>query len=367
MSENTRRLMGDPSPGRTPWAPAPAKVKVVQRPAVSAHAADDDTPIRATIELTHAVEESMAPPPVPTQVEPEEGPADPGPELIDAEPLADSLREIAPIDVSHLDLVAPPTGEPIFERVDPRTLLIDGSYQRDLSPASLRLIERIAANWDWRRFKPPVVAFADGGLQIIDGQHTSIAAASRADIAAIPIMVVEAPAIEARAGAFIGHNKDRLAVSPMQLHHAAVAAGEPEAVTIENVCTAAGVHLVRSPYGGYNYGAGDSVAIAAIRSLIRAQGPDLACDLLKILVAAELAPLKADHIKAVELLFSDPDYRDQLEFLPDGGVDVAAAIKIAGDQALRDAKVHATTLNVPVWRGLAIVWFRKSRKRRRTA
>ena len=354
MSEHTRRLMGDPPAGRTPWAAPPtpaAKVKVVQRPVRSAHAEEDTVPERAARDMAKATA-------------PDQGQA---PQVVPNANPAQTLREIRPIDVSHLKLTPPATGEPIFERVDPRTLLVDGSYQRDLSPASLKLIERIAANWDWRRFKPPVVAFADGGLQIIDGQHTSIAAASRPDIPAIPIMVVEAPAIEARAGAFIGHNRDRLAVSAMQLHHAAVAAGDVEAVAIEGVCGDAGVHLVRSPYGAYRYKVGETIAIAAISALVKGQGVAKTRDLLKVLVAADLAPIKADHIKAVEMLFSDPDYRDQLEPMPEGAADVAPAIRACGDQALKDAKVHATALDVPVWKGLGLAWFRKSRKRRKTA
>lgn len=375
MSEHTRRLMGDPPAGRTPWAAPPtpaAKVKVVQRPVRSAHAEDDTVPERAARDLAKATATGPSDELALGQEERRQIVA--VTDILSATPPADKtaefaigLRQIRPIDVSHLKLTPPATGEPIFERVDPRTLLVDGSYQRDLSPASLKLIERIASNWDWRRFKPPVVAFADGGLQIIDGQHTSIAAASRPDIPAIPIMVVEAPAIEARAGAFIGHNKDRLAVSAMQLHHAAVAAGDVEAMAIEGVCREAGVGLVRSPYGAYRYKVGETIAISAISALMKAQGVAKARELLKVLVSAGLGPIKADHIKAVELLFTDPDYRDHLEQLPEGGADVAAAIRTTGDQALKDAKVHATQLELPLWKGLGLVWFRKSRKRRKVA
>lgn len=389
MSENTRRLMGDPPPGRTPWADA-AQADRQTSERFEAHLAEPrQRPGRAEREMAKAsavrpndnsslgrpeaiAKLAVAPgmstnilsatPPTPDQTA----------KLavcstVPTDKLSDGLREIRPIDVSHLKLTPPATGEPIFERVDPRTLLVDGSYQRDLSPASLKLIERIAANWDWRRFKPPVVAFADGGLQIIDGQHTSIAAASRPDIQAIPIMVVEAPAIEARAGAFIGHNKDRLAVSAMQLHHAAVAAGDLEALAIENVCHEAGVGLVRSPYGTYRYKVGESIAIGAIGTLIKAQGVARTRELLKVLVSAGLAPIRADHIKAVELLFSDPDYRDNLEPLPVGGQDMATAIQISGEQAIKDAKVFAAAQAVPLWKALAITWFRKSRKRRKVA
>lgn len=280
-----------------------------------------------------------------------------------------ALRPVAPIAVDGLALGAILTGPPICEDVDPRSLLVDASYQRDLSDKSIKLIQKIASEWDWRRFKPPVCAFADGGLQIIDGQHTAIGAASRPDITSIPVMVVEAPELQARALAFIGHNRDRLQVTPMQMHHAAVAAGDDVAVTIEQVCERAGVTLVRSAFGGYRYKVGETVAISAIRGLIDRKGAQFARRTLQALVQADLAPIAANEIKAAEFLFTDPDHADQLEPLGDGegtgGGDLAAAIKSLGGGADREAKLFAAAQRVPMWRAMAVIWFRKTRKRRK--
>lgn len=280
----------------------------------------------------------------------------------------DTLRPVAAICIQGIEPHAPPTGEPIFERVNPADLLVDEAYQRDLSPKSITLIKKIVAEWDWRRFKPPVVAFADNGLQVIDGQHTAIAAACHPAIDKIPVMVVEAAELAARANAFIGHNRDRLQVSAMQLHHAEVAAGDELAVTIEQVCSRAGVKLVRSAYGGRQWKVGETQAINAVRALVDKRGAQKARQILEALVCAGLAPISAHDVKAAEMLFTVADYAEQLEPIADGGgSDVASAIKALGDLADKEARVFAAAQCVPYWRALGVTWFKKARKRRKAA
>lgn len=347
----TGTLMGDPGPGRTPWSDGPGEIRPVVRGVVqgvvrpSAYIApeDDEEPL---VEAEPEVE-AEAPPPEPT------------------EPIT-TLRPVEAVDLDGAELSPAPTGEPIFERADPRTLLVDAAYQRDLSAKSLALIRKIATEWDWRRFKPPVVAFADGGLQIIDGQHTAIGAACRPDIEMIPVMIVEAPELESRALAFIGHNRDRLNVTPIQLHHAAVAASDPMALTIEAVCLASGAHVVRGVHGSYPWKVGDTVAIVVLQNLIERQGEEMTRLILSTLVEAGRAPVSAHDLKAVELLFTDADYVDQLPPLTEGGAaEVARAIAAGGEATVKEARLFAAAQCVPFWRALAVIWFKKCKKRRR--
>lgn len=255
----------------------------------------------------------------------------------------------------------------MFDTADPAELLVEDAYQRDLSDRSIKLIQTIVENWDWRRFKPPVVALVDEGGLIIDGQHTAIAAASHPHIRRIPIMVVEAPELVTRALAFIGHNRDRLQVSPMQLHHAAVAAGDVTALAVERICAKAGVTLVRSAYGAYRWRVGDSVAVGAISGLLGRVGERRAVELLQALVAAQRAPVAANDIKAAEMLFTHADYAEQLNFLHDGGGDdLAKAITALGDTAEREAKLFAAAQCVPLWRALGVTWFKRMKKRKKT-
>lgn len=280
--------------------------------------------------------------------------------LADAGKPIDTLRSVVAVDLGDAVPQTPPTDKPTVEWMAPSDLLVDAAYQRDLSEKSLKLIRRIVEQWDWRRFKPPVVAWTERGFEIIDGQHTAIAAASHPGIETIPVLMVEAAELQDRASAFIGHNRDRLTVTAVQLHHAAVAAGDEDALTVQQVCERAGVTLLRNAYGSRTYKAGETLAISAIAALVKRRHAKGAREILALLVQAERAPVAANEIKAVELLLTDPQYADEIE-----PADLVVAIKALGDASEKEAKVFASEHCVPLWRGLASVWFRKCRKRRK--
>lgn len=373
----TGALLGDPPPGRTPWA-EPLKPNEVPRTGVSptsaAFAAPE--PQYASIDQIRSSEDERAEP-SPQEVKRLCGPADDEvpkqaetrPKRIKepavAEPdqgaatAPEGLRPIAAINTAGVTPTTPSTTGPIFEWVDPSSLLVNEAYQRNLSERSISLIRRIIGGWDWTKFKPPVCSLGDHGLEVIDGQHTAIAAASHPNVSEIPVMIVETATVQARASAFIGQNTDRLGVTKMQLHRAAVAAGDEDALTLEQVCERSGVRLVNSK--PHVWKAGDSLAVGAIATLINKRNAAGARKVLELLVAAEAAPVTAPAIKAVEMILFDPEYGEaDPEALP-------AAIKAVGPEGDREAAVFATAHRVPLWRGLGVVWFRKCRKRRAAA
>ena len=196
----TGALLGDPAPGRTPWA-EPHKSNEVPRTGMS--------PTTATFE-----------PPAPTFATVDEI----RPEVETPKADEDQVRAVMALDLGKHEPGTPPTSPPMVEWMDPADLLVEGRYQRELSQKSTDLIRKIVEGWDWRRFKPPIIAWTTRGFEIIDGQHTAIAAATHPTIDKIPVLVVEAAQIKDRATAFIGHNRDRLNVTPVQMHRAGVAA-----------------------------------------------------------------------------------------------------------------------------------------------
>ena len=274
---------------------------------------------------------------------------------------ADAMRPVAALDLGDAEPQTPPTSEPQLEWMAPADLLIDARYQRDLSEKSLKLIRRIVEGWDWRRFKPPVVAWTERGFEIIDGQHTAIAAATHPTVDRIPVLVVEAAELQDRASAFIGHNRDRLTVAPVQMHHAAVAAGDEQALTIDQVCGRAGVTIMRNVYGSRTYKPGETIAVHAIGALVQRRHAKGAREVLEVLVQGGVAPISANSIKAVEMLMTDLDYADRFE-----PTDLAKAIAGQTD-ADGEAKVWSSANSQPLWKGLAVVWFKKTRKRREAA
>lgn len=266
-------------------------------------------------------------------------------------------RPIAPIEINGFEPGGTPSAIPIFELVKPETLLIDEGYQRDSSERSLRLVRKIVAGWSWSRFKPPVAVLTDAGLELIDGQHTAIAAATHPDIVEIPVMIIEAPERADRAGAFISHNRDRVAVTVPQLHVAALAAGDADAQAVQRVCAEAGVTVLRTQPGAGRYQPATTVSVMAIASLIRGRGEIVAVKVMSVLARAGLAPINQTHIRAVDLLLNTNEYSTQLT--PESLVTSiqAMTLKIDSEAAVFRA-AHPST---PAWKAVAIIWFRNRR------
>ncbi|MCW2309681.1 DUF6551 family protein [Rhodobium gokarnense] len=246
---------------------------------------------------------------------------------------------------------------PVLRDADPLALLVDESYQRNLGERSVRLIRKILSAWDWRAFKPPVVVEVDGDLHVIDGQHTAIAAASHPEIKTIPVLLVDGGAVEDRATAFVKHNRDRIAITPMQLFYARLKAGDEDALTISQVCERAGVRVLKYPPANGRYKEGDTVAVATLEQLIRRRYVVGARKVLDVLVEARQAPVQTAAIKAVETLLFAPEYAGQV----DPG-DIATTLRRLGRDAERQAALLAQEHRVPLWRALVTVLFRNTRK-----
>lgn len=272
----------------------------------------------------------------------------------------DARRPVKAVSLHGMEPASAGAEPPVFEWVDPGQLLVDDAYQRSLSDRSLKLIRKICGVWDWRRFKPPVCARTERGLEIIDGQHTAIAACSHPMVDAIPVMVVVAADRAGRAQAFIGQNRDRLQIAPMQMHWAAAAGGDEDAVTINQVCERAGVRMLKATPGNGVWRIGDTVAVRAIGALISRRGSMKARIVLQALVEGRAAPVSTMHIKAVEHLLHDVEYRDDID--PAG---VTTALLALGPEAEAEAAIFAATHNVTHWKALAIVLFKKGRRRGR--
>lgn len=263
-------------------------------------------------------------------------------------------RSIAKIAVPGITPGPVDGGEPIFEWIDPRKLLVDETYQRNLSERSITLIRKIVGNWSWTKFKPPIVVQTDEGLEVVDGQHTAIGAATHPAINKIPVMVVEADSLQARAEAFLGHNADRIAVTPLQMHHAAVLAGDETHMTIRQVCDRAGVRIPKNLPGGANFKPGDCVSVSTIKTLVNARGAMGARKVLEVSAQARSAPVSAAEIRAVDLLLHDPEYAGRVE-----APDITTALIGLGPRAEQMAKAYAANHGTRLWQAMAVIIWRR--------
>lgn len=187
-------------------------------------------------------------------------------------------------------------------------LVIDPEYQRGLSEASRRLIRRLVERWDWNRFKPLSVASCGGGVyEVIDGQHTAIAASTHGAIETLPCLVLDAATRAERSAAFVGINSDRIALTPFALYRARLAAGELEAVAVSEALSASGAQLLESLRYDVDYPAGSLACVSSLLQIVRRGGAPRLSRLLKIAIAAEITPVPSGILKGLEEALSYPD------------------------------------------------------------
>lgn len=269
------------------------------------------------------------------------------------------LRAIQPISIAGVVPADVAPFAPEFRFVAPASLVVDETYQRNLSERSVSLIRRIVAGWDWAAFKPPICVDDDGALHVIDGQHTAIAAAAHPQIETIPVMVIPPSDRVARARAFVAHNANRVQVTPLQIHYAMLAAGDEDALTIAQICERAGARVLKFPPSYGRFKPGDTMAIGALKALLSRRYAAGARRVVQICTEAKMAPISSDALKSVETLLFDPEFCGEID-----DPDLVTAIRRHED-AIREAKLFAATHKVPLWRGLATIWFRSCRKKRK--
>lgn len=178
------------------------------------------------------------------------------------------MDELRSIDVSKLDRQAlSDQPAPMLQWVPIEKLVVDPSYQREVTGAGWATIRRIASDFRWSRFAPLLCAPIEGGrFSIIDGQHRAHAAAA-CGIEAVPAMIVPVSRAE-QARAFADVNGKVTAVSNHHIYRAAITAGEAWALECRAACEEAGCWLMTSNNSTANKRAGQVYAIALVRDLV---------------------------------------------------------------------------------------------------
>jgi len=166
------------------------------------------------------------------------------------------------------------------------TLLVDDTYQRSIEGgSSQKLIVKIAENWDWRLCLPLLVSRRDGRLYVIDGQHRLEAARLRGDIPHMPVVVFDFDDPKAEAELFVQANRIRRQMSKLDDHHAAVVAGDPKAMAVNEVVTSAGLTVGRIQAWQY-WKPGEVVFVTAIQRALHSQGKPAVQQALQIIARA---------------------------------------------------------------------------------
>lgn len=250
------------------------------------------------------------------------------------EPISEHLRPVTAIVESPTKRLRrnplPPPPRIAWLALD--QLVIDETYQRSVSDSSMRLIRRLVETWTWSQFKPLSVApVGDGRYEVIDGQHTAIAAATHGGIETLPCLVLDVTTLQERSAAFVGINSDRVSLTPYALYRARLAAQDPGAVAVEEALTASGARLEESLRYDVDYPAGTVACIRTLHLIAKRGGAPQLARLLQICIAASITPVWSDLLKGLEIVVGmKPRPRD------DALVEALAAV--GGDTISDDAK-----------------------------
>ena len=196
-------------------------------------------------------------------------------------------RAVAKVTTPARRKFAPPKGmPPSIEMRHPGELRIDDSYQRSIDTGPSRaLINRIAAEWDWRMCLPLVVSKRDDGLYVIDGQHRQAGANLRGDIPFLPCCVYVFASVAEEAAMFSKLNRERRAINRLDDFHAAQAGGDPDVLAIAAMIEAVGFTVSRKTGSGA-WAPGEVAFTSAIGKARRRYGDEVARGALEIMAEA---------------------------------------------------------------------------------
>ncbi|TRO96748.1 hypothetical protein FKB34_01905 [Glycocaulis profundi] len=153
-------------------------------------------------------------------------------------------------------------------------LVVDTRYQRLVNASGRKNVRTITEHFSWARFDPLMIAPADGlkdRFAILDGQHRAMAATLHPRVEAVPAYLHRLD-LKGQARAFMAINADVTQVTPLQLHHAGVAAEDPDALFTARVCEAAGVMLPRYPKSQKRIRPDETMAVKTIRDALKQHG-----------------------------------------------------------------------------------------------
>jgi len=175
---------------------------------------------------------------------------------------------------------------PTIEWVHVAELMVDEDYQRSIETGvSRRLIASIAAHWDWRLCMPLAVSRRDTGRYVIDGQHRLAAAKMRGDLPQLPCCIASYDGPADEAAMFVAANRARRAINRLDDFHAALVAGDEDAIEVNRVVRAAGLTVSRKT-GSQSWLPGEVAFTSSIQTVMGRHGEELVQEALQAIARA---------------------------------------------------------------------------------
>lgn len=212
-------------------------------------------------------------------------------------------RPIERLDMGTL-ICNDPGKPPELVMLRPSQLVINAEYQRELSASSKKAIQRMAHEFDWAAYKALSVAPTDNEnvFEVVDGQHTAIAAITNGRVPFLPCLLHSTSvSLKEKAAGFIDINTKRIALTPMAIFNAKVAAQDESAIAVQIAMDRAGVTLLTMMKSHSQYEVGETMAVGSMLAVAKKSSDARLSTILRIAVLAKAAPVSAMLIKALDL------------------------------------------------------------------
>lgn len=172
--------------------------------------------------------------------------------------------------------------KPSLQWVPVDQIRVDHNYQRELRPGR---VAQILRDFNWAHFQPVMLAEQeDGTFTVFDGQHRVAAARAHPAVQEVPAAVVRLEQSRDEAGAFLGVNVNRTAVSTVEKYHAGIEAGDAAMMAICAVLEEAGCEVIAAI--GVKPAANRTSAVTAVGRAIKTYGDAAVTEACKTLVEA---------------------------------------------------------------------------------
>jgi hypothetical protein len=211
-----------------------------------------------------------------------------------------------------------PGPAPFLEWIETSKLVVDVSYQREIGRRGAVNVNQIAENFDWSKFAPVIVAPVEGGyFAIVDGQHRTTAAMLRGQ-ETVPCQIVQADRAK-QAAAYAAVNGNITKTTAQQLYHAKLAAKDPHALAVAEVCAAAEIEILRKNLVRSEVKKGQTYAVTALSRCLIKYGRDTLITALQCIT--QTADGNAGFVRSTifealcEVLHHAPEWRDAGEQL----------------------------------------------------
>lgn len=129
-------------------------------------------------------------------------------------------------------------------------LYVDHEYQRNAkSKASRKNLAYMRENFSWAHCGALIVSWIAEKNQyaVVDGQHRLMTALARNDIPELPCVVISNQDLQRQAESFAVINSKRVTLTTLAKFHAAVAAGEDQAVAAKEIADECGLEIPSGP------------------------------------------------------------------------------------------------------------------------